>query len=336
MAGFLVVVLASSAPSALAAPAAKPAGRLTFGVEPASPHAADGRPYFSFGVSPGAILYDHVAVVNYSSQTLPLQLYATDAIETSAGGYGLLPSSVRPTGVGAWVSFPPRFANVRVPPATAKGPGEVIVPLTVRIPDNASPGDHAGGIVASLRTVGTNKGQKVILVLRTGTRLFIRVAGVIEPKLSISELHATYTGTLNPVGKGEVTVSYAVTNTGNVDLALTQLVGVSGVVSDHRQVALANLPLLLPGATTDERVVVPGLWPQFRLRATVSAVEQLPVGSAGVPALSTVSASVSLWAIPWPLLAVIVLLVIAIALALRLRHRRATPPVAPERELVKV
>jgi hypothetical protein len=173
-------------------------------------------------------------------------------------------------------------------------------------------------------------------VLRTGTRLFIRVSGVIEPKLSISELHATYTGTLNPVGKGEVTVSYAVTNTGNVDLALTQLVGVSGVVSDHRQVALANLPLLLPGATTDERVVVPGLWPQFRLRATVSAVEQLPVGSAGVPALSTVSASVSLWAIPWPLLAVIALLVVAIALALRLRRRRATPPVAPERELVKV
>jgi hypothetical protein len=336
IAGFLVALLAWGAAPAVAAPAAKPSGRITFGVEPASARAADGRPYFSFGVSAGAVLYDHAAVVNYSSRTLSLQLYATDAIETSAGGYGLLPSSVRPTGVGAWVSFPPRFANLQVPPASPTGPGEVVVPLTVRIPDNATPGDHAGGIVASLRTVGTSKGQKVILVVRTGTRLFIRVAGALAPRLSISDLHATYAGTLNPIGKGEVTVSYAVNNTGNVDLALTQRVAVSGLVSDHRQIALANLPLLLPGASTDERVVVAGVWPQFRLRATVSAIEQVPVGSAGVPSLATVSASVSVWAIPWPLLAVIVLMLIAVVVSFRLRRRRATPPVAPERELVKV
>jgi hypothetical protein len=176
----------------------------------------------------------------------------------------------------------------------------------------------------------------VILVVRTGTRLFIRVAGALEPELSVSDLHATYTGTLNPIGKGELTVSYAVTNTGNVDLALTQLVAVSGLVSDHRQIALANLPLLLPGASTDERVVVAGVWPQFRLRATVSAMEQVPVGSAGVPSLATVSAGVSVWAVPWSSLALIVLVLVAVAVTFRLRRRRATPPVAPERELVKV
>jgi hypothetical protein len=332
---FVMAFLAWPVASASAAPASKPPAKVTFGVEPASSRGADGRPYFSFGVTPGALVYDHVAVLNYSLVPLTLQLYATDAVETSAGGFGLLPASVTPTGAGAWITLPPQFSTVRVPARSAKGPGEIVVPVLVHVPDRATPGDHVGGIVASLRTVGTNKGQNVILVVRVGTRVFIRVAGALAPGISLTDLHASYHGTLNPIGQGRVTVSYVVSNTGNVDLALTQSVSVSGPLADRRATPGA-VPLLLPGASVRESAVVTGVWPQFLLQATVSALPSAPVGSGDLPALVSASARTSLWAIPWSFLGAIVLVLLALGLLYRARRRPAAPPAVAQRQMVSV
>jgi hypothetical protein len=323
---------------ASAATTAKPSHRVTFGVEPASARGADGRPYFSFGVTPGAILDDHVAVLNYSSVPLSLQLYATDAIETSSGGIGLLPATTRPTDAGSWVSLPRRYATVRVPAESAKSPGQIVVPLVVRVPDKATPGDHVGGVVASLRTVGTNaSGQNVVLLVRVGTRVFIRVAGTLTSKLSLTDLHAAYRGTLNPVGQGQVTVSYVASNSGNVDLALDQSVSVSGLLGSERRFAVANVRLLLPGASLRERLVVPGVWPQFLVRATVSARPRPPAGFSA-PGLVAITASTWVWAIPWPLLALVALLALAAVARRRIRSRArarsVARPLAPQPEVV--
>jgi hypothetical protein len=312
---------------ASAATSSKSTTRVTFGVEPASARGADGRPNFSFGVTPGAIVYDHVAVLNYSSIPLSLQLYATDAIETSGGGFGLLPASTRPTGVGSWISLPARFATVRVPAESAEAPGQVVVPLVVRVPDKATPGDHAAGVVVSLQTVGTNtSGQKVILLQRVGTRVLIQVAGTLAPKLAVTDLHASYGGSLDPVGRGQVTISYLLRNTGNADLAVNQSVAMSGLLGAKR-VALAKVLFLLPGASLPESVVIPGVWPQFLLRATVSARPMAPAGISNTAGMQPLTTSTSLWAIPWPLLVVIALVVLAGLLAHRARSRaRARVP----------
>jgi hypothetical protein len=329
--GLLVccVSLGCMPPSASAATASKPSTRVTFGVEPASGRGADGRPFFSFGVTPGAIVFDHVAVLNYSSIPLSLQLYATDAIETTGGGFGLLPASVRPTGAGSWISLPSRFATVRVPAESAKAPGQVVVPLVVRIPDHAAPGDHAGGVVVSLRTVGANRsGQKVILLQRVGTRVFIQVAGALAPKLAVTDLHANYDGTLNPVGKGRVRVSYLLRNTGNVDLAVDQSVAVSGWLGGKRQVAVPKVLFLLPGLSLPESVVIPGVWPQFLLHATVSARPMAAAGITVTARMLPLTTSTSLWAIPWPLLGLVALVTLAGFLAHRARSRARARSVA--------
>jgi hypothetical protein len=339
--GLLVcsVSLACMLPPASAATASKPPTRVTFGVEPASARGADGRPYFSFGVTPGAIVFDHAAVLNYSSIPLSLQLYATDAIETSQGGFGLLPASARPTGAGSWISLPPRFATVRVPAESAKSPGQVVVPFVVRVPDHAAPGDHAGGVVVSLRTVGTNaSGQQVILLQRVGSRVFIQVAGALAPKLAVTDLHASYEGTLDPVGKGRAKVSYLLRNTGNVDLAVDQSVAVSGWLGGKRQVAVAKVLFLLPGASLPERVDIPGVWPQFLLHATVSARPMAAAGITETARMLPLTTSTSLWAIPWPLLALIALVVLAGYLAHRARSRararRLARPLASRPQVV--
>jgi hypothetical protein len=322
------VLLVCIVSPASAATSSKSPTRVTFGVEPASARGADGRPYFSFGVTPGAIVFDHVSVLNYSSVPLSLQLYATDAIETSAGGFGLLAASTRPTGAGSWISLPARFATVRVPPESAKAPGQVVVPLVVRVPDHATSGDHAAGVVVSLRTVGTNSsGQRVVLLQRVGTRVFIQVAGALAPKLAVTDLHASYDGSLDPVGRGQVTVSYLLRNTGNVDLAVDQAVAVSGFL-DAKQVALPKVLFLLPGAALPESVVIAGVWPQFLLRATVVARPMAPAGINNVPGMQAVRTSSSLWAIPWPLLLLIALVALAGFLVRRARTRARTRSLA--------
>jgi hypothetical protein len=145
----------------------KSVDRVTFGIAPASATGPNGRSYLSYGVTPGAVLRDYVALLNYSPVPLSLQVYVTNASETPNGGFGLLPAGHSVTGVGAWVSLPPVDSTVRVNAKTSSGPGRLVVPLTVAVPDNATPGDHVGGVVVSLRTIGTNaSGQNVVLLHR--------------------------------------------------------------------------------------------------------------------------------------------------------------------------
>src|ERR1700728_1890010 len=76
----LVLTTLVSAASILPATAAsaKPS-RIAFGVGPASASGPDGRSSFDYSATPGATLFDHVAVINYSTRPATLQLYATDA-----------------------------------------------------------------------------------------------------------------------------------------------------------------------------------------------------------------------------------------------------------------
>jgi hypothetical protein len=316
----LAVLVAVASP---ASAATSPPGRVTFGIEPASATGPDGRPNFAFGMTPGAVLFDHVAVVNYSATPLTLQVYATDATETSGGGFGLLPATSRPTGVGAWISLPPGSATVQVPGEQPTGPGFVVLPMTVHVPASTSPGDHVGGLVASLRTVGTNAtGQTVVLNQRIGSRVFIRVAGTLAPQLTLSGVGATYADTSSPFGTGKVEVTYNVANSGNADLAVhDQQVTVSGLLDDTHTVRLVNIPLLLPGASVTERAVISGVWPQFRLHQTVSVQPVATSGSVGD--LSPVSAGSTLWAVPWTLLVLVLVLVVGLVVWMRRRSRKA-------------
>ena len=321
------VVNIASAGAATPTPATS---RVTFGIAPASATGADGRAHFTFGATPGAVLFDHVSLLNYASVPLTLQVYARDAQEATGGGFGLLPAAATSLGVGAWISGPPGDAAVQVPPRTAKGqPGQTVVPFTMRVPADATPGDHVGGIIATLQTVGKNaSGQQIILDQRVAARVFVRVSGQISPQVTLSSLGAAYGGTANPFGRGTVEVHYVVTNAGNVDVGLSsQSVSVSGLVADTHQARVAAVPLLLPGSSVSESVIVPAMWPQFRLHATVTVKPFLLNGTSTQP-LSPVTGTTSRWAIPWtPLL----LIAMIVGIAWYIRRRRKAQRVAPSR-----
>jgi len=225
----------------------------------------------------------------------------------------------------------PARRSVHSPPAA------LILPITLRVPFTATPGDHVAGIVAVLTSVARRGQANVRLDQRVATRVFIRVAGTVHAQLSIENVAASYQGTLNPIGKGEVTVTYRVRNSGNAILGGTQAVQVTGWFGQQVTVTtLPQVPLLLPGNSVNETVQVPGVFPTGPLTAAVAVIPLHLQGEVDPGLVRKVTASTTLWAVPWPLLAV--LLVLAGAGAEYLRRRRQSPagPPPPDETPTKV
>lgn len=327
LAACLLAVLTAATASAgtrTAAPAVergdggqKGTGRTTFGVQPSSAKKPDARPHFSYGATPGAVVKDHIAVFNYGTKPLTLRVYAQDAFTTADGGFDLYPARHKPTDAGSWVTV--RGNRVKVPARS-----RVIVPFTLAVPPRATPGDHTGGIVASLAAAATDKkGNKVAVDQRVGARIYLRVTGELTPRLAVEGLRTAYHGTANPFGTGSATVTYTVRNTGNVRLAARQTVAVRDALGGTATAAgLRDLPELLPGDAVKITTSATGVLPAFRDTTTVE-VDPVPVrGDIRHRILPRVTRTAAFSAVPWPLLALLLVLACAAGVLLLRRRRR--------------
>ncbi|MYV99905.1 DUF916 domain-containing protein, partial [Streptomyces sp. SID3343] len=249
------------------APAAAP---TTWSVQPSTEHGPDDRPFFRYALAPAARRIDYVAVTNAGDSPLTVDLYAQDAFTTAAGGFDLLAAGRPPVDVGSWIRL--KQTRVTVPPRSRSD-----VPFELSVPDNASPGDHAGGVVASVATPGRDAaGNRVLVDRRVGTRVHLRVDGPLRPALGAGGLSARVHTAPDPFDGG-LTVTYTVRNTGNVRLgARPELTvrGPWGLTEKHRR--LDPLPELLPGASVTRTVRVDGVTQAFRLDVDL-AVHPLPV-----------------------------------------------------------
>ncbi len=281
-----------------------------FGLQPASAKGGDGRPDFLYGGGPGAVIHDHVALVNIGTQPLTLDLYAADAKSGTGGQLTLSLPGDKQTGVGAWVSLDaPK--QVTLPPRTVKGPYVRVVAFAVHIPRDASPGDHVGAVLVSLHTApSATGGSSLGLNQRVGARVYLRVAGPVHPALTVEGLKAKYKthDAFNPIGTGDVLVSYQVKNTGNVILSGTQAVSASGLLASGKASGLPAIPQMLPGDTISMTTVVKNSFPQVLLSVKVKLHPIAQVGEVD-PGLRDSSRSVSVGAIPWALIVLILLLV---------------------------
>ena len=310
-----------SGAAALADGKPAPPSRATFGIQPANAAGRiDRRPYLNYDVTPSAVITDRIVVVNYSGVPLTLSVYANDAINDNRGGFSLLTAQQKPSDAGSWIATgTPGGKGMLTVPARSTA----VVPLRISVPSNASPGDHVAGVVASLSTLKLGKdGVNVRLDQRVAVRAFLRVSGRLRPELTIRPLRATYHQNWNPFGAGKVRVVFRVTNTGNVKLAGRQKVITHGLLGSVRQpLATPNLPLLIPGGAVDLSVQLPHVWPEVRVRTTVSVRPLLMPGDID-PGLRLYTASTTCWAIPWSLL-LLTLGLLILALFVRRQRRRA-------------
>lgn len=303
----LAVALPAGAPAAAAEPppatgASTGPDTLAWSVEPVE--AADGKDRSSFflTVTEGQVVQDTIRVRNLGRTSLPLSVYATDAVNTDSGSTDLLPAGQAPEDVGAWITLD--RDKVTLAPRES-----VEIGFTMKVPANAEAGDHTGGIVTSYLSPGQSPdGQSVMLDQRLASRVAVRVDGELRPAITVSGMSAGYSGTVNPAGKGRMNVTYTVANTGNVRLGAQQELAVKGPLGlTGRAAKLEAMPELLPGNKITIQTSVPGVWPAFR---TSAKVELRPVPTRpgdAFPDLAAVGAASGTWAVPWSFLVFLLL-----------------------------
>jgi hypothetical protein len=322
--------LAGGAQAANAPAPAEPAVQNRFGLSPTGPDlAATGpRTSFSFAIAPGGTGSDRVSVFNYGTQPTEFTLYASDGVDTAEGQFDVKPADHKPTDAGSWVEL--QQVAVVVPASSV-----TVVPFVVQVPHGASPGDHAAGIIAAVKgTATTASGQRVSVVSRAGVPLYVRVAGALHPRLSVTDMQSHYHRSALSAGRGSLDVSYRVTNTGNVRLAAHQQVAVTGLFGWPLQSrAGKDVPELLPGAGIVVHAHFNGVLPAIRVTSEVTLHPYSKQGALR-PAPSVTRASSSVWAIPWLLLILVVLVGGWIFYRYRRRRRAraavgAAPPSSP-------
>lgn len=234
----------------------------TWGVFPTPPAGAamTDRAYFFHQGAAGASVSDSVTLLNSSDKELTFRVFATDAVNTPSGGaFALLPAETRPKDVGTWIALPPETAGtVTVPPKGRKD-----IPFTVKVPQDASPGDHVGGIVALNTAVeGITKEGKVQVGVRrqVGARLYLRVPGPLTPALSVEDVRVSRGAPLLPWTKdARATITYTLVNRGNVVVEPKVAVSARGLFGRRLldRAARGPQPALLPG----QRITLREPWP---------------------------------------------------------------------------
>src|SRR5699024_81071 len=222
-----------------------------------------------------------------------------------------------PTDVGAWIGLD---EEVTVEP----GDG-ALVPFTLSVPEDAMPGDHAGGIVASVTTETTDaEGQRVLVDNRVGSRVYLRVAGAIDPVLAVTGMDVQFERSWIPFSTGTASVTYDIENVGNVRLSGEQTLTGHGLFGLGEQtVTLDGVDEVLPGDSVTVSTQVEDIAPLFRLTQEAAVNPQPPeTGSADVIPAVQATAAVGVWAVPWPEVIIVGLLILGVAWSLWRRRRR--------------
>lgn len=292
--------------------------RLTLGLQTASASGPDQRVRYDYEIAPRGVRQDYVAVYNYSGRAAEVALAARDATSTPDDAYTVQPDDARPVDVGSWIAL--AQTSLRLRPRSV-----ALVPFQVGVPYDATPGDHAGAIVLTVRTAGRRAGQSVVVSNRVGLRMAVRVPGALRPQLRVEDLHTTADGALRWWGLGRLSTTYTVRNVGNVAVSGRQMVSyLRSFGLDPLKAPAGRLPTLLPGghsqlSTGGDRAFTIG---DLTTRVSVTP-EGDRLGSTPVP---EASAETTLRLIPWALIAVALLVLSGAGIVGRLLARRLRRP----------
>jgi hypothetical protein len=294
----------------LTAAMAQPATpELTWAVQPADQHGPDGRRWIELTLDPGQVVTEHLAVRNFSDRAVGFSLKAADGYLTDKGRFNMLASDQVSVDGGTWIELPEQV--------TVGAKETAVVPFTIAVPRDATPGDHPAGVAATI----TSTGGTVAVESRVGFRVMLRVSGTITASLAVDNLSATYQHSWNPFSAGEILVSYTTTNDGDVAVTGTGRVAVAGLFGLAGNDARAEVEETFPGDRREVDTRVAGVWALGGLRTTVEVTPSVHDGGPAGAAIRPASATVTVWALPWPQL-VLVATIGVLALALRAITRR--------------
>lgn len=311
-------------PSASAAALDDDAAGTTWTLSPAAAGGPDDRVSLRHVIPPGSTVDDHVALTNFSPHAATFAVYASDGIITDDGAFDLLPPGEKPVDAGAWIDIGAVGEQDPPPgdPVTVDIPaqGSVVIPLTIAVPDDASPGDHPAGVVAQLLP---DEGAAVEMASRVGVRVHLRVDGPVTAALGVEDpVSVSYEPSWNPFAPGTVHVEYTVGNTGNVRLEADSVVTLSGPLGIMPATDEATIREVLPGTAVHARASF-RMWPLLLGFGDVDITPHT-VGEDALPRpADATTRSFTVWTVPWAQLALLAVAAAIVVVTLRVRRRAA-------------
>src|SRR5476651_340969 len=169
---------------------------ITWSVQASGATGNDGHLSFAYGVNPGTEIDDFVAVSNRGTTTQTFNIYGTDAInQFDSGAFSLLPAAQKPRDVGSWIRT--KTSKITIPAGQT-----AIIPFQILVPSDATPGDHTGGVIASVTSAAPGKKSGVGIDQRVAARVYMRVSGQPIAKVVATGVVAGFTPAWNPFGGG--------------------------------------------------------------------------------------------------------------------------------------
>ncbi|MEZ4087401.1 MAG: LysM peptidoglycan-binding domain-containing protein [Candidatus Gracilibacteria bacterium] len=136
-----------------------------FSVIPGPPHERQ----FNFEVQPGESIESSIIVRNLGRDDITVATYSADGTNSSQGTFALTSKSHEQKFLGTWVTF-------ESPQTTIKAQDEVVIPFTLTIPANATPGNYGGGIAVEASSAELKGDDELSQAgaVSTSARIYIR------------------------------------------------------------------------------------------------------------------------------------------------------------------
>ncbi|OFV73527.1 hypothetical protein [Rhodococcus erythropolis] len=267
-------------------------------------------------LDPGSDVVDHAAIANFTSHPIRLDLRVVVASADEAGALTWNAPHETPDSRESSIDF-------QTPTSlTIPGGERSVISYTISTPPNAGAGDHTMALEARIIK---DLGAEGLPVDVQYLRINARVAGPVQPEVTIDSVSAHYVRSDLGIGPGSAQIKYKVTNSGNMTVAGSIVPGLEGLYSrriDAPPEALARVELV-PGSTFTGEATIAGVWPLVRFDAAVAFV---PSNVSGFdipdPPVAPPMQQV-LWTLPSTELAAgICIVVVAVAARWRTRRRR--------------
>jgi len=176
-------------------------GEVKLGIRPV------GQPgdYFDLTLRPGEGRDLQVDLGNLGDSTIQVRSYASDVYTIIDGGFGARLRDEPRTGMTMWLDYTTVLTDLAVGGSVRRG-------FSVRVPDDAAPGEYATSIIVENETPRPGNGTvRLDQINRQAVAVLVTVPGPRTPGLAIgAATHKMFNGTSM--------VSIAVRNTGNVRL----------------------------------------------------------------------------------------------------------------------
>ncbi len=248
-------------------------------------------------LKPGEEIKDSVIAINMSDLTKTYELLPFDGTIDEGGSFGFIDNIEDNTDIGSWITL--ETTTLTMAPHEEKR-----VNFVMKVPEDASPGDHVGAIAGIDRpNSGGLSGNNSIgfkLVSRIGLRVYATVAGEVKTDLRIVKARHKHV-------KGDLEITLDFENKGNVRLSPVIDAKLKSLTADYGEKKEFVHTQVFPAKTTAVSMTWPEKVPAFgRFVASfdINYKDGRSFFNSTDPEAYKIHYNYVFWVVPWGLVAI--------------------------------